>query len=834
MKIAHLLLATAPLALTTPAFAETASDASNIPAAAASAAAATAAQPASDDIVTTGVARGRDRLDMAISTSSLDDVEILKLAPRSVADLLRAIPGIRSEAGTGVGGASISIRGLPISSTGNKFIQLQEDGLPVLEFGDIAFASSDTFIRADLNLAQVETIRGGSASTFASNSPGGVINFKSRTGEVEGGAVQTTVGIDYEEYRVDFAYGAPINDSLRFHIGGFYRSGEGPRSTGFNAYQGGQVKLNVTQEFDGGYVRVYGKLLDDRTPVYDQMPVRVTGTNADPSFENVPGFDVNGDTWLSRYFTTNLTLDGENQLARNDVRDGQHVQSSSIGLEAQFGVAGWTVTERFRYANNSNHNLGIGYPTILPASMLAMGFGGPGATLRYANGPLAGQAITDPASLNGNGLLASLLVTDTNVHGLDNVNNDIRISRVWDVGNAALTTTVGSYNSRQTIDSDWTWTNVISEVRGDGEAALVDIIRADGVPVTLDGFYAFNVARQGGAYRRGFRLDYAINAPFASLNYHIGNLVLGGSVRYDFGQASGSIFGSDLGGGRVGSTEFDMNGDGVISDAERHVGVFPLSRPAPVDYDFGYLSYSAGVNYRIAEPLAVFGRYSRGGRVNADRILFGPIVSPIDGSILIDGADVDFVDQAEIGVKYRATNLTLNLTGFWAKTEDTNLNSTNGQPFLREYEARGLEFEGGYSWGPLSLTAGATYTDAEIVDDQLEPALIGNTPRHQAKFIFQATPQYTTDRFSIGAVFIGTTGSYAQDSNELRMPGYITTNAFVQFRPTETLLLSLNANNLFDTVAFTAIDDAAIPPLGIVGAYPLNGRTVSASARFNF
>ncbi|WP_114952091.1 TonB-dependent receptor domain-containing protein [Sphingosinicella terrae] len=835
MKSVHLLVAAAPLALATPALAETASviaAAAGTTATAATDAAQDAAAPR--DIVTTGVARGRDRLDMAISTSSLSSDEILKLGAPSVAEILRAIPGIRSEATGSEGNSSLSIRGLPIASTGAHFVQIQEDGLPVLEFGDIALATSDSFVRADLNLSQVETIRGGSASTFASNSPGGVINFKSRTGETEGGAVQTTVGLDYESYRIDFAYGAPINDRLRFQIGGFYRTGEGQRSAGYDAYRGGQIKLNVTQDFEGGYIRFYGKFLDDSAPVYDQVPMRVTGTNADPSFDSVTGFEANGDSLLTRYFTTNITLDGENNVSRHDVRDGQRSQVKSVGLEAQFEVAGWTVTDRFRYSDMARHFVGRMYPTFGPAAMLAMQFGGPGATLRYANGPQAGQTITDPNALNGNGLLALLTVVDVDLHSLNYGVNDLRASRVWEIGGGNLTTTAGIYNSRQTIDSDWLWTQVVSEVRGDGEAALLDIVSAGGVPQTQDGFFSFDLGRRGGQFRRSFRLDYAVNAPFASLNYHVGNLVLGGSLRYDFGHASGSVFGSDLGAGRVGTTARDMNGDGVISVAERYVAVLPLTSPAPVDYDFGYLSYSVGVNYRIAEPLAVFGRYSRGGRLNADRILFSPIVSPTDGSILIDGAAVDFVKQAEVGVKYRTSNLTLNLTGFWAATEDTNIDSTNGAPILREYEAMGLEFEGGYRWGGFSLTAGATYTDAEITADQLRPELIGNTPRHQAELIFQATPQYSTDRFAVGAVFIGTTGSFAQDTNELRMPGYVTTNAFVQFRPTERLLLSLNADNLFDVTAFTGINQATLPVNGIVGAHLLNGRTISATARFDF
>ncbi len=43
-----------------------------------------------------------------------------------------------------------------------------EDGLPILEFGDIIFGNADNFLRADRSVARVEAVRGGSASTFRS------------------------------------------------------------------------------------------------------------------------------------------------------------------------------------------------------------------------------------------------------------------------------------------------------------------------------------------------------------------------------------------------------------------------------------------------------------------------------------------------------------------------------------------------------------------------------------------------------------------------------------------------------------------------------------------
>ena len=423
---------------------------------------------------------------------------------------------------------------------------------------------------------------------------------------------------------------------------------------------------------------------------------------------------------------------------------------------------------------------------------------------------------------------------DLRMNSYDNVTNDIRASRVWRVGDGDLTTTAGFYAARQTIDRDALWTTFVSELRGDGEAALLNITDRAGRALTQNGVYAYNLALARGTRRRSLRVDYAVNAPFASVNYHVGRVAIGGSIRYDYGNAEGQILGSDLGGGRIGTVARDMNGDGVISIAEQKVGVTPLSTPAPVDYSYDYLSYSAGINFRVAEPLAVFARYSRGARANADRILFSNIVSTTDGGLLIPSAAFDPVRQAEIGVKYRRADLTLNLTGFWAKAQDTNVDPVSSALIARDYKATGLEFEGGYRRGLFSLTAGGTYTDAEIVRDRINPAVAGNVPRHQAKFIFQATPQIVTERFAVGAVLIGTTRSFAQDDNVLRVPGFVTTNAFVQFRPTARLQLILNASNLFDVKAFTAFDDAAIPASGIVRARPLTGRNTSLTARLDF
>ncbi|AJP74142.1 TonB-dependent receptor domain-containing protein [Sphingomonas hengshuiensis] len=823
-----LLVSAAVLAITTPAFAQNADPSPTGDAAPAK------RDVAEKEVFSTGVAKGRDRLDSATSTSALKGDDIQTLGARSLAEILRNIPGIRTESSTGEGNSNYTIRGLPLASGGSKYMQLEEDGLPVLEFGDIFNVASDIFIRADFNLSAVEAIRGGSASTFASNSPGGVINLISKTGDVEGGAVQVSTGLDYGEHRLDFDYGAKLSDTVRFHFGGFYRVGEGPRATGFDAYRGGQIKFNVTKQFANGFIRVYGKYLDDRSPQYMPVPVKITGTNDKPVFSSFPNFDIGKDSTLSRYNPGLTTLDGANQPYHDPISSGLHAMVKSVGLEAQFEVAGWSISNRARYSDISGSTLRDQPFSIDTASAMATAIGGAGATLSYASGPNAGQRITNPATLNGNGLVGNMLMPEVKVHSLNNFTNDLRANRSWKVGRGNLTVTGGVYKALQTINTDWLYTNVLQSFSGDGNSTLIDVTNAAGTPVTQDGFVAYDLNVTPGTYRRKFDVDYDITAPYGSVNYHIGKIAIGASVRYDMGKVRGQVFGSELGGGRIGLTSYDFNNDGKISIAEGKTAILPLTRPAPVHYDYNYLSYSTGINFRIAEPLAVWARYSRGARASADKILFTSAVSPADGSMPVSSDGYDTVKQTEIGVKFRKSGVNLNVTGFLADTTDHNVQGGTGLQVLRDYRAYGVELEGSFRRGPFRLTAGTTYTHAELVKDYLVSAVNGNTPRHQPKFIFQATPEFETRHFTVGFNVVGNTSSYAQDTNLLKMPGYTVVNTFLQIRPVERVQLMVNVNNLFDQVGFFEVTQASVPASGIGWGRSVNGRTISSALRFSF
>ena len=87
-------------------------------------------------VVTGAVSRNQTVMQSSVSVSSLTSEDIAIATPRSTAEIFRMLPGVRSESTGGEGNANIAVRGLPVASGGAKFLTLQEDGLPVMQFGE--------------------------------------------------------------------------------------------------------------------------------------------------------------------------------------------------------------------------------------------------------------------------------------------------------------------------------------------------------------------------------------------------------------------------------------------------------------------------------------------------------------------------------------------------------------------------------------------------------------------------------------------------------------------------------------------------------------------------
>ncbi|MCS4308275.1 outer membrane receptor protein involved in Fe transport [Rheinheimera pacifica] len=757
-------------------------------------------------VITGAVSRNQTVMQSSVSVSSLTLDDIAVATPRSTAEIFRMLPGVRSEASGGEGNANIAVRGLPVAAGGAKFLTLQEDGLPVMQFGDIAFGNADIFLRADASLARLDVIRGGSASTTASNSPGGIINFVSKTGEENGGSIGFTTGLDYDSFRTDFDYGGDISSDMRFHLGGFVRQGEGVRDPGYQGEKGFQLKGNLTKEFDTGYVRLYVKHLNDKATSYMPMPMYADGSS-------IPGYNAGSDTLQSVYLTQTVRLNGANQISRGDLRDGMNPKVSSVGAEAVFDLAeGWTLENRFRINDVSGN-----FNTLFPAEVgnaqgIADSIAGAGANLTYAVGPNAGEAYTAENAMR-------IHTFDIEIDDFGSIVNDLKLSRRF----GEVDVNLGYYIADQSISMSWLWNSYLMALKG-SNAELLNVTAADGTAFSEQGLTAYGVPFFDNCCQRNYDTDYSIKAPYAGVSWAFGDLSLDASIRRDIGSASGTYAGA------VQSSR-DMNGDGVISQVKQSVSGIDLANASIVNYSWGYNSYSAGANYQFNKDWAMFGRISKGGRANADRLLFGKVNA--DGSVAREDA-VDEVTQYELGSKSRHGNLNLFATLFFAETEEQNFEATSQRFFDRTYKAHGIELESSYRIGDFDMRGSVTWTDAEISKDALNPEVVGNTPRRQADFVYNLLARYFFEQAQFGVSIIGTTAAYAQDNNDLKFSGYTQVNAFASYNLAENLTVSLNINNLFDEIGLTEAEEGSVPGNGIIRARTINGRNASLGLAYRF
>ena len=725
-----------------------------------------------DQIIVTGTSQRTSKLAASVSISTLGAEQLKQGNAASAAEALRSVPGVRSESSGGESNANVTIRGVPISAGGSRYVQFQEDGLPVLQFGDLNFATPDTFMRVDNVTERLEVVRGGSASTLATNAPGGIINFISKTGQEQGGVASISLGFaGLDQTRYEFGYGGALGDKTRFYLGGFYREGEGARHGGVRVEEGMQVRGNITQTLDGGYVRFSFKHLDDRTPTLLPLPVRYV----DGSIQQVPGFDPRKGSLYSPYWLPDVTLTGSNGQVSSNVNNGLTAKADAVGVEAEFDLGnGFKLLEKFRHARQSGRFIGVFPGDDVHAA--------PAGTT-YATGPHAGRAFS--------GNVVTGVVFNTSFDDLGLSANDLRVSRSFKLGEGStLQATGGLYTSSQKVGMTWSFNQYTLEATGDKPALL-------SAPGLVNGSAAF-----GGCCQNFTDSTYSTRAGYGLLQFETGPLSVEASVRADRLRASGLYR----------QTLFDGGTPGVA---------YNLATARTIDYGVRNTSYSVGANLRLNKDTAVFARISDGVSFNGDRITFFNEADLVNGRSSV--IPVNTVQQLEGGLKWRSGRLQTFATLFYARTDESNVDVTTApiKVTATKYDAKGLELEGAYAVGPLRLAGGITYTDAAVKSSS-NAAIVGKVPRRTAKLIYQLSPTLAFGDFELGATIQGTTRS-RDDSPAgpltVTLPAYTVVNAFARYDLSPKASVQLGVNNLTNVVGYTESND------GRGAARSINGRT---------
>lgn len=703
-----------------------------------------------EEVIVTGTSKPTTKFESTMSVTALAADDVQDFAPRSTAEIFRTIPGIQSESTGGDANANIKIRGLPISEGGARYLSIQEDGLPALTIGDFAFATADSFIRFDHSVQSVQSIRGGSASTQASNSPGGIINFISKTGEDKGGSIAVTTGLEYDSNRIDFSYGQPLENGWRYHVAGYYRSGEGVREAVDNFEQGGQIKANLTKEFDKGFVRFNAKVLEESVPTYLPIPARFNGGT---SYQEV-GVNFGDGT---------LLLDDTNYVVRrggaksSDLSDGFEASVNSFGVQFEFELSDiFTVSNNFRIASIEGN-----FASPFPANVFE----------------------------NANGPAAELVVFDTQLDDFGNTLNDFKLTADFD----SVQVTFGLFYADQNEEMHWAFNQYYRQL--DSNRTPFD--QGDSVDGVLYSNPAF-----GNCCQREYDFSIENVAPSVTVTGDIGESITWDlSYRIDDYSVSGTFSENGV------QVPLDINGDGTIGQNEQAVNTFGASRRA--DYDVDYDSFAGGVNWAFNSSTALFFNISQGGAFNAPDRSTGNILA--NGDIRGNKFVVNEVEQQEIGIKYVGDNASVFVTLFNAETEEApQFGVTTQRTTQNNFESKGLELEAEYYFGDqFSITGSATFTDSEIVESS-DAETIGNTPRRQADYIFNITPKYSTEKWTVGATIAGTDEVYVQNVNQAKFEAYTTVNAFFSYNFNEALNVSVNANNLFDEEGFSEGEEGAL------------------------
>ena len=333
------------------------------------------------EIVVTASTGNRTKLDSSVSISSVSADVISDFHPMSEGDLLRLLPGLQPNVSGPGGNGNFAVRGLPVTTGGATFVQLQEDGLPFVLYGDMQFGNNDYWTKSSPTDVSVEDVRGGTTATFASQAPGAVVNYISKTSRSEGGYIEAEEGVNYNYTKLKFLDSGILNDSTYYNVGGYYDVGHGPKHADYNVSNSYLIKGNITHDFadNQGYFRLLFKVADTHEPNDTGGPAcgNVSG-GVVSSIGGCAGFDGRKQSIYSLYNSNVSYVDFNSGGLTTRPLDGISTKQKSLQAQLHYKFDnGLTLDENARYSQISGgfasnfFNTAVSRRSMLPVRMRA-------------------------------------------------------------------------------------------------------------------------------------------------------------------------------------------------------------------------------------------------------------------------------------------------------------------------------------------------------------------------------------------------------------------------------------------------------------------------------
>lgn len=222
---------------------------------------------------------GIRKIDASFAVTNIDAVQIDKLAPKSTADLLKAVPGIWVESSGGESGANVFVRGFPGGGDA-PFLTVSLQGSPIYPAPTLSFLENTSIFRLDETISMMEGLRGGPNPVVSNGQPGLTTNFQLKRGQADTEGTFKYTTTDYGLNRIDGVLSGEISNDLYYMVGGYIKRSSGIRDAGFTSEKGHQFTINLTKEFADGEFNLYTRQTDDRGAWYLPTPLNVEGVDA--------------------------------------------------------------------------------------------------------------------------------------------------------------------------------------------------------------------------------------------------------------------------------------------------------------------------------------------------------------------------------------------------------------------------------------------------------------------------------------------------------------------------------------------------------------------------
>lgn len=786
-----------------------------------------------NEVVVTGVLDKRTAMNASIAISSINSTQIEKQAPVSGADLLKNIPGVYVNSSLGEIRNTVYSRGVSVGSndgaTGYYYVSMQEDGLPVTNatWGNYG---PDYFYRPDATLGKLEAVRGGTASILGNNAPGGIFNYISKTGSSTfQGEFRAKVGLEGNGknpyYRGDLNLGGPLSadKTWTYDVGGFYRYSDGAKYPGYPLNKGGQVKANIFKKYKTGSLKIYAKYLDDHNGWFEFTPT-VGFTNPKPA----PGFSESSsvlipsvsaqipinNTGTDNYNTSNMIESKDRSIGANWV---QHLDSS------------WTFNNNIRYSGKEAtwNATGVVYPLALNnyITYAILGSLGRPGTYTFTNAR-TGAPLANVTSYTG----YDYTVSNSNLPGQAVSANSLFFEPLFYTKNKSnelldqFSFTKTLKNMSFTFGGFYGYTHAdnLNGTVGFGLGTIQN--RPDLVNVTLatPTGQTYQVTNSNGLTGLGGTGVADAQANQSQLAFYFGhNWQITDGLNLDYGLRFESMH---VKGFSAPSVANPQNANPTFGGADGN----PLTlydnaggtegTHYAFDRTINTVSYSAGLNYRVSDQVAFYGRYSLGNKAPDLSTYFAANSAYTSANLFVVA---QHVSQAEAGIKFSGSNFALFATPFYS----TLSNVPNVQTFTAadnvtlyspptEYEkvrTYGIELESHLDFSRnFGIKAVATFQNSKALnykvwvanangaqDDQLVD-YSGNRADNSPNIILNVTPTYNSGKF-----FSFITWSYmgsreANVADAFLLPAFSQFNLGAGYDFTKKFQLSLNINNVLD------------------------------------